>query len=1159
MQFDSRVQLLSYIAFLCNMPCPLQCGTGTKRVKVLSFPTPLRLVTSTLRAVESANTFSSCVVAILNPGFALDACAWRAAIMKPTAWGVVGRQLVSHPGEPCFIPGWVVPKCSHVGIVLNDATGRQGFLDVFPFPLAYFIPVLLHTNLASPSPALKTPMSRAAQISSLDTSRFDLLVAEASSDCRRGGSRLLHPSPRRCRPYSNVNGWRLVTVRRYLPPRQDLNVTGLEPQRDHLGCFSIPWSTYFPTVKVAAFRLGRENDEWNGRKGSSRSLSGGGSVSCAYSRSLTSDDCAANLLPSRPVLAFELRHSIEYGAAPESRDGGNGRSPRKLADQRIVWHDSPLRQSDDPAGDMKKEKLPGLDSRRTHPDFRVWETWRTLNLPLGFLGVLPFIPPIHSSAAPSSPAYNTLLRTGKGSWWFSGQTTRLSSRLTGVLLPVGSLPDLRMWESCRTMPPLVGGFSRGSPVYGTLAFRHCSVLTLLRRHQLSRPRCDERPETPHSALGQGKLPEVKPRRATSLNVVPAAAVGRNELKDIVVMAYAQIIVFVTELKILGHRGVAVSTIHGRGEMVDRLFVCLQDIAPGPLRHLTSLLPNTPGMPFRAPWILPDRSSCIVGGCVVVVDQYGSRMLLVPRGIRATTHHCRHQSESGCYTLIVRCSTTVRVLRHKVKEWHKCQKFILLLLRRRLTPTIAKEEFRATHSTSTRRDGICFILIGHRSSQRNTSHYCGTSFRDGLLQLFHTTRLPPRRARFYSRPGSLPDFGKWESCRTLPLVGEFSWGLSFPPPFPSGAAPYSPQSPTSALKTSMLRAVHISSSMLPGVRAAISVSTFGNADNRHVMYGACPVDISARELSSRSLVCARHGPVSGWAAAERSGNMCAFPQTSALRYPLTPSRHLKLDQTAAGHSSRLEIRPSSRGISLRVFMQGADLPWRSRLARHRCGKSLGSNPGCLSGAHRITSNHNVFGGQVVDYWWRVEFQCRGSPHLHMVVWVKDHPNLNDLPRARVRACGCHAGSTSREKSALKLAGSQAIRMTDEPVNDPLMISKTFCLHSASGKLLDSHSRGPGVDSRSSHTDFGLLLFPEITLAISALASHQREPGLIPGRVTGFSQVGIVQDDAVDRRVFSGISRYPRQFIPVPLHIHFNHSHWVSRPRRPKSLHSYLRTS
>ncbi|KAJ8871885.1 hypothetical protein PR048_028225 [Dryococelus australis] len=43
------------------------------------------------------------------------------------------------------------------------------------------------------------------------------------------------------------------------------------------------------------------------------------------------------------------------------------------------------------------------------------------------------------------------------------------------------------------------------------------------------------------------------------------------------------------------------------------------------------------------------------------------------------------------------------------------------------------------------------------------------------------------------------------------------------------------------------------------------------------------------------------------------------------------------------------------------------------------------------------------------------------------------------------------------------------------------------------------------------------------------SQQGEPGSIPGRVTGFSQVGIMPDDAVGLRVFSGISRFSH-----PLH-------------------------
>ncbi|KAJ8897631.1 hypothetical protein PR048_002980 [Dryococelus australis] len=49
------------------------------------------------------------------------------------------------------------------------------------------------------------------------------------------------------------------------------------------------------------------------------------------------------------------------------------------------------------------------------------------------------------------------------------------------------------------------------------------------------------------------------------------------------------------------------------------------------------------------------------------------------------------------------------------------------------------------------------------------------------------------------------------------------------------------------------------------------------------------------------------------------------------------------------------------------------------------------------------------------------------------------------------------------------------------------------------------------------------------AISTLASHQDEPGSIPDRVTGYSQVGIVPEDAFGWRVFSRIFRFP-----PPLH-------------------------
>lgn len=35
------------------------------------------------------------------------------------------------------------------------------------------------------------------------------------------------------------------------------------------------------------------------------------------------------------------------------------------------------------------------------------------------------------------------------------------------------------------------------------------------------------------------------------------------------------------------------------------------------------------------------------------------------------------------------------------------------------------------------------------------------------------------------------------------------------------------------------------------------------------------------------------------------------------------------------------------------------------------------------------------GKVIDYFWRIEFQMRGSPHLHSVWWIEDAPNLDTI--------------------------------------------------------------------------------------------------------------------------------------------------------------------
>ncbi|KAJ8883697.1 hypothetical protein PR048_015551 [Dryococelus australis] len=63
------------------------------------------------------------------------------------------------------------------------------------------------------------------------------------------------------------------------------------------------------------------------------------------------------------------------------------------------------------------------------------------------------------------------------------------------------------------------------------------------------------------------------------------------------------------------------------------------------------------------------------------------------------------------------------------------------------------------------------------------------------------RPPPTTTNLVQSPAGSLDLRKWESCRTMPL---------FPPSIHSGPAPFSLKSPSSALKTSLLRAAQISS-------------------------------------------------------------------------------------------------------------------------------------------------------------------------------------------------------------------------------------------------------------------------------------------------------------------------------------------------------------
>lgn len=41
---------------------------------------------------------------------------------------------------------------------------------------------------------------------------------------------------------------------------------------------------------------------------------------------------------------------------------------------------------------------------------------------------------------------------------------------------------------------------------------------------------------------------------------------------------------------------------------------------------------------------------------------------------------------------------------------------------------------------------------------------------------------------------------------------------------------------------------------------------------------------------------------------------------------------------------------------------------------------------------LNSNNTILCVNLTDYWWRIEFQNRGSPHLHMLVWIEGTPEF-----------------------------------------------------------------------------------------------------------------------------------------------------------------------
>ncbi|KAJ8868291.1 hypothetical protein PR048_029807 [Dryococelus australis] len=132
----------------------------------------------------------------------------------------------------------------------------------------------------------------------------------------------------------------------------------------------------------------------------------------------------------------------------------------------------------------------------------------------------------------------------------------------------------------------------------------------------------------------------------------------------------------------------------------------------------------------------------------------------------------------------------------------------------------------------------------------------------------------------------PNFRMWESCRTMPLVGGFSRGSHVFPPFHSGTAPYSPQSPSSALKTSIEKS-HTWMGKLPydsmHLVSIVSAAKWRDGKKKH----------SLTRLYSLVLSCCRLGVTDSASAYHDRGSFFSF----------VGSYHTKICAVLSGHVGR----------------------------------------------------------------------------------------------------------------------------------------------------------------------------------------------------------------------------------------------------------------
>ncbi|KAJ8888390.1 hypothetical protein PR048_007880 [Dryococelus australis] len=414
------------------------------------------------------------------------------------------------------------------------------------------------------------------------------------------------------------------------------------------------------------------------------------------------------------------------------------------------------------------------------------------------------------------------------------------------------------------------------------------------------------------------------------------------------------------------------------------------------------------------------------------------------------------------------------------------------------------------------------------------------------------------ASHQGEPGSIagrvtPNFRKWESCWTIPLVGGFTRDLPFSPNLHSGSSPFSPYSTlSSALRTSLLRTAQISKlNSIALQHPELQKSWIATANNG--LYATFHVLHFCRNLGTG---CARTAHVVGRCKLSHPSPRGAETGKEIYKSVVTGALGSSPGRVRGGKVTTFLNSPSLRQLQQQPPPPFQRSPETKQRASHCCRSFKEWKIVTLS---VFVNDH--FASQVVQ---NVIPFCAFTHVAEVVNRTYRSRNLivSRVHRAMVgRLREVHEGllcnaMTSSGREIMSLAQRRR-RSEPEPAGRHVVtqlannkqIQFANCWHRAICVYV-GHKwpiAGPQVAYQQLANDMGFTYRrPEaesrkwpacgatMVKWLDCSPPLLGKLGSIPGEVAlGFSRVGIVPDDAAGRRVFfSGISRLPHTSIPHP---------------------------